>query len=75
TAVIKESLRMSPGVASPLPRVVPSSGAYIAKTFIPGGTVVGMSSHFVHRDKTIFPNPDEFIPERWLNDKRTDLDK
>ncbi|KAF4226117.1 hypothetical protein CNMCM6805_005163 [Aspergillus fumigatiaffinis] len=75
TAVIKESLRMSPGVASPLPRVVPSSGAYIDKTFIPGGTVVGMSSHFVHRDKTIFPNPDEFIPERWLNDKTTDLDK
>ncbi|EDP48582.1 benzoate 4-monooxygenase cytochrome P450 [Aspergillus fumigatus A1163] len=75
TAVIKESLRMSPGVASPLPRVVPSSGAHIDKTFIPGGTVVGMSSHFVHRDKTIFPNPDEFSPERWLNDKGRDLDK
>ncbi|KAF7592485.1 hypothetical protein BBP40_000220 [Aspergillus hancockii] len=75
TAVIKESLRMSPGVASPLPRVVPSSGAHIDKTFIPGGTVVGMSSHFVHRDETIFSSPDEFIPERWLNNKGRELDK
>ncbi|KAH3001178.1 hypothetical protein KXW60_008032, partial [Aspergillus fumigatus] len=32
-------------------------------------------SHFVHRDKTIFPNPDEFSPERWLIDKGRDLDK
>ncbi|QKX57066.1 uncharacterized protein TRUGW13939_04174 [Talaromyces rugulosus] len=75
TAVIKESLRMSPGVASPLPRVVPSSGATIHKTFIPGDVVVEMSSHFVHRNETIFPNPDEFIPDRWLESKVNDLDK
>ncbi|CRG84223.1 Trichodiene oxygenase [Talaromyces islandicus] len=75
SAVIKESLRMSPGVASPLPRVVPSSGATIHKTFIPGGVVAGMSSRFVHRNETIFPNPDEFIPDRWLKLKEKDLDK
>ncbi|KAF3403033.1 Cytochrome P450 monooxygenase yanH [Talaromyces pinophilus] len=75
TAVIKESLRMSPGVASPLPRVVPSSGAIIHKTFIPGDVVVEMSSHFVHRNETIFPNPDEFNPDRWLESRGTDLDK
>lgn len=84
---------MSRGVASPLPPVVPSSGASIHKIFVPGGirkrrcvrqvqaanrtvqTVVGMSSHFVHRDETIFPSPDNFIPERWLNDMSKDLDK
>lgn len=38
-------------------------------------TVVGMSSHFVHRDETIFPSPDEFIPERWLSDKGRGLEK
>jgi hypothetical protein len=37
TAVLKESLWMSPGVASPLPCVVLSSGASIHKIFIPGG--------------------------------------
>lgn len=36
TAIIKEALRISPGVVSPLPRVVPSSGAIIHKTSIPG---------------------------------------
>jgi hypothetical protein len=34
---LKESLRMSPGVASPLPRVVPPSGASVRMIFIPGG--------------------------------------
>ncbi|KAL1989053.1 hypothetical protein VTN96DRAFT_5816 [Rasamsonia emersonii] len=75
TAVIKESLRVSPGVASPLPRVVPAPGATISQTFIPGGTVVQMSSHFVHRNPAIFENPDAFNPERWLDAKGKDLDK
>ncbi|KAL6246705.1 hypothetical protein RBB50_006012 [Rhinocladiella similis] len=66
TAVIKESLRMSPGVASPLPRHVPESGATIDGRYIPGRTVVEMSSHFVHRNADIFEQPNEFKPERWL---------
>ncbi|EED13527.1 cytochrome P450, putative [Talaromyces stipitatus ATCC 10500] len=75
TAVLKESLRMSPGVASPLPRVVPASGARIGKVFVPGGTIVEMSGHFVHRNEAIFPNPHGFIPDRWLGDEGKDLDK
>lgn len=35
TAVIKESLRVSPGVASPLLRIVPTSGATISGSYIP----------------------------------------
>ncbi|KAL4912990.1 cytochrome P450 [Aspergillus aurantiobrunneus] len=75
TAVIKESLRMSPGVASPLPRVVPESGAVITQTPIPGGTVVAHASHFVHRNPDVFANPDEFIPDRWLGEQGRALDK
>ncbi|KAL3472255.1 cytochrome P450 [Aspergillus californicus] len=75
TAVIKESLRMSPGVASPLPRVVPDSGAVLEKTPIPGGTIVAHSSHFVHRNPDIFQNPDEFNPDRWLGENGRTLDK
>lgn len=75
TAVIKESLRISPGVTSALPRVVPPSGAMILDMFIPGGTVVGVSSRFVHRNNTIFKNPDEFVPDRWLGNEGKELDK
>lgn len=66
---------MSPGVASPLPRIVPSTGATIDKVFVPGGTVVEMTSHFIHRNENIFPKPNEFNPDRWLGEKGKDLDK
>ncbi|KAL2784370.1 cytochrome P450 [Aspergillus keveii] len=75
TAVIKESLRISPGVASPLPRVVPEGGAIIANTPIPGGTIVMHASHFIHRNPEIFSDPDEFRPERWLGEESHALDK
>ncbi|PGH08839.1 hypothetical protein AJ79_05843 [Helicocarpus griseus UAMH5409] len=75
TAVIKESMRMSPGVASPLPRVVPAAGATISGKFVPGGTVVEMSSQFVHRNESVFEKPNDFIPDRWMGDNGQRLDK
>jgi len=67
TAVIKEALRISPGVASSLLRIVPNAGASISGQHIPGGTNVGMSGIFVHNSESIFPNPTKFDPDRWLN--------
>lgn len=45
TAVIKESLRLAPGLAAPLPRIVPPQGAVLDGRFIPGG--VSVSVHHV----------------------------
>ncbi|KAL4887213.1 putative cytochrome P450 [Aspergillus karnatakaensis] len=75
TAVIKESLRMNQGVVSPLPRVVQSPGALIGGRYVPANAVVGMSTHFVLQNETIFERPGEFRPERWLGDKAKDLDR
>jgi len=65
TAVIKEGLRMFPGVVAH-PRVVPPEGAVISGSFIPGGTVVGQSFVFVHRSPLMYERPEEFMPDRWL---------
>lgn len=34
---------------------------------IPAGTVVGMSNSDVLSDPSIYPDPEEFKPERWLD--------
>ncbi|KAI0711453.1 cytochrome P450 [Earliella scabrosa] len=69
TAVIKESLRLAHGVVLPLPRIVGPKDAIIAGHTVPAGTVVSMGASFVHLNSTIFPQPHDFIPERWLEPK------
>jgi cytochrome P450 len=66
-AVIKEALRMSSGVVSGLLRVVPEGGAKIASHYVPAGAIVSCGSTFVHYNSSLFPNPHEFQPERWLD--------
>ncbi|PUU78750.1 cytochrome P450 [Tuber borchii] len=75
TAIIKESLRLSHGTVSPLPRIVPASGMTIQDQPIPGGTVVSMDAPTIHLNPTIFPSPDTFLPARWLDSGAKDLDK
>ena len=66
-AVMKESLRLHPGIGFPLERYVPPEGATICGVDLPGGTIVGVNAHVVHRDKEVFgQDAEDFRPERWL---------
>jgi cytochrome P450 len=66
-AVMKESLRLHPGIGFPLERYVPPEGATICGFDLPGGTIVGVNAHVVHRDRDAFgEDAEEFRPERWL---------
>ena len=69
TAVIMESLRLSNGVSTRLARVAPDRSIYFRDWEIPKGTPVGMTSTLIHQNPDIFPQPFEFIPERWLDPK------
>jgi hypothetical protein len=40
SGVVKEGLRLSDGVSSRLPRIVPASGMFYKDTFIPPGVIV-----------------------------------
>ncbi|OJD36692.1 cytochrome p450 [Diplodia corticola] len=79
SAVIQETLRVASPVSGRLPRVNPTSpmtyttpgtgsGAHQQqKTYtFPPGTVMSMSPRDLHNNPAIFPDPQRFVPERWL---------
>ncbi|CAI7678314.1 unnamed protein product [Penicillium pancosmium] len=65
--VIDETLRLYPAVPGALPRAVPPEGAKLVNHFIPGGVTVSTQVYSLHRDPKIFPNPESFDPDRWIN--------
>lgn len=64
-AVLKESLRLYTPLPAFEPRLAPVETA-IDGMVIPANTIVGMSPYCMHREASIFPDPLEFKPERWL---------
>ncbi|KAF2095562.1 cytochrome P450 [Rhizodiscina lignyota] len=64
-AVIKETLRIYPPVATVLPRKSP--GAVVDGTYIPPDVHVSSCMLAIHHNPTYFSEPDKFIPERWLD--------
>ncbi|KAB8271549.1 cytochrome P450 [Aspergillus minisclerotigenes] len=67
-AVMREAMRVHPGVGLLLERIVPKGGFTLPDgRFVPEGTIVGMNPWVINRNRTVFgPEPDSFKPERWL---------
>jgi cytochrome P450 len=65
-AVVKEALRISMANPTRLPHIVPSGGWTFKGTYFPAGSLVGCSGFELHFNSDIFPEPTEFVPERWL---------
>ncbi|KAE8380452.1 cytochrome P450 [Aspergillus bertholletiae] len=70
TAVINESLRLAHTVMIRTPRISPTPLAY-KDYIIPPGTPVSEIFYFMHMDPSIFPQPETFNPERWLEPSST----
>jgi hypothetical protein len=64
-AVIKETLRLYAPLPASEPRSL-SAPISIDGYLIPARTVVSMSPYSLHRNPTIFKEPLEFNPDRWL---------
>ncbi|CAO3662606.1 unnamed protein product [Umbelopsis ramanniana] len=72
-AIIMEVSRMYPVIPGGLPRVTPDGGDIIAGQFIPGGTIVDVPIWSIHHDPSVFEDPFEFKPERWLTEDAENL--
>ena len=70
SAVISEGLRVSYGSVHRLQRVHPDNALVFRDWVIPPGTPVSMSSISMHDDQSIFPNPRNFDPQRWIGPER-----
>lgn len=71
-ALIHEALRVMPGVTHRSARIARVENLMYksqdgkVEHVIPKGTPIGMSSMLNHFNEDLFPDPDEFKPERWL---------
>ncbi|KAI8584355.1 hypothetical protein K450DRAFT_219433 [Umbelopsis ramanniana AG] len=74
-AVMMEATRLYPAVPGGLPRVTPKGGEIIGGQFIPEGTIVEVPAWSIQHDASIFEEPFEFKPERWLADDSEELAK
>ncbi|KAJ7174134.1 cytochrome P450 [Mycena crocata] len=74
-AVIKESMRLFPPLATSLQRApaVGTGSKVLGRDFvIPEGTSVVVPPYTMHRDPRYFsPSPDKYMPERWLSSDTT----
>lgn len=65
-AVFWETLRLSPPVAGPQPRVLVSESSQLRDWGIESGSIVTASAYLVNRSSMFGPDPDTWNPQRWL---------
>lgn len=66
SAVVQEGLRLCDPVTHRIGRQFPEKTLNCKGYIIPAGSIVGMTALLTHHNKTIFPDPQAFRPERWL---------
>ncbi len=65
-AVVKEALRISAIVTIRIAQTAPDESLTFRGWTIAPGTPIAMNVHSILRDPSVFDNPEQFNPERWL---------
>lgn len=65
-AVIKETMRWRPVTAGGLPHQLVKDDVYNG-FFLPAGTNIHPNQWAIHREPSLYPDPEVFNPDRWLD--------
>lgn len=74
-ACLNEAMRLRPALSAGLQRRTPPEGMSISGEWIAGNTLVSVPAYTVHRDPIVFPEPEAFRPERWIDEKAKSFQK
>ncbi|EDO01120.1 hypothetical protein SS1G_03594 [Sclerotinia sclerotiorum 1980 UF-70] len=74
TAVIQEGLRLADPVTHRIGRQYPEKSFQCNGKTIPAGTIMNMTALLTHQNEKIFPEPEVFKPERWLETENKRLE-
>jgi cytochrome P450 len=69
-AVLTETMRLYTLAGGPQYRITPPEGTTLDGYFIPGGTQVSASFAILHKNDDVFPEPENWDPERWCVDDK-----
>ncbi|RAK99644.1 cytochrome P450 [Aspergillus ibericus CBS 121593] len=73
-AVLMETLRLYGAAPGSLPRRVLNGGGIFCGYHVPQDVTVSTQSYTVHRDETLYPDPETFDATRWLPGDERDSD-
>lgn len=66
-AIILETLRLHAPIPGPQPREVRFPSATVGPYTMPGGVRIAGLAQTLHRDASVFPDPERWDPRRWLD--------
>ena len=74
SAILTETLRLHVAIPGPQPRLTPDKPStpttLAGYTNIPGGVRVSAQPYSLHRNPEVFPEPEKWRPERWLEEDK-----
>ncbi|KAE9368222.1 cytochrome P450 [Stipitochalara longipes BDJ] len=72
-AALYETLRLYPPISGGQPRVVPRGGAMLHGFMLPEGVMAQAAAYSVHRNEEVFSSAEDWIPERWLGERKKEV--